>query len=167
MITRAEIENMPAGREMDALVAVEIFGWRWMKYPAPNARDMVLTGIFPPRSICSIESPNEYQRIWQPSDAAAPRFAPWDDPIWWDLDGTMQRGLPHYSTDISAAWLVIKALNKGMFRLELGARIASAEFSGYSKKKTTVHGVPEDVAPLAICRAALLALLPQAGGYHD
>ncbi len=85
--------------------------------------------------------------------------------IWWKIfDMTPEplnndmNFLPDYSGDMNAAWIIVKKLGKGVFRLELGARNATVEFIGYSKTKVVVYG-DEDVTPLAICRSALLCVL--------
>lgn len=96
-------------REMDALVAEKLFGWRWVKYPAPNDPDKVLTAIIPPDAPDRVW-PNGYDRIWQTSDAGAPRFSRWDDMMWWD-DGAGCHGLPHYSTDIADAFDVVDRMH--------------------------------------------------------
>jgi hypothetical protein len=67
--------------------------------------------------------------------------------------------VPHYSTDIAAAWQVVEHLFTRGLRLSLNAFGGDpwwAEFAdeGYE------HGAqaPADTAPLAICRAALAAV---------
>ncbi|MGH2619467.1 MAG: BC1872 family protein, partial [Anaerolineales bacterium] len=79
---------------------------------------------------------------------------------------------PHYSTDIAAAWQVVDAMGE-RFRLLVINRIYP---SGHYRATFILFGqdpaahmmapdpawfVWEQTAPLAICRAALLATLPQ------
>lgn len=100
---------MQVGRELDALIAVRLFGWRWMRYPAPNNPSLLLTGLFPPEAPDRICTANGYDQVWEPSNEHAPRFSTWDTCAWWE-DGEFQRGFPHYSTDIAAAWTVVERL---------------------------------------------------------
>lgn len=93
-------------RELDALVVVHIFNWRWMQYPAPNSSQTVWkTGLFPPEAPNRICVANGYDRIWRPSTSDAPRFRDWDKCPWWE-DDEFRRGFPCYSTDMAAVWAV-------------------------------------------------------------
>jgi hypothetical protein len=114
-MTRDEILNMKAGRDMDALIAVCVCGW--------EVDDM--TAISPTGSRNS-------------------RTAHGDDD--W---------LPYYSTDISAAWLVVEKITDG-------------ETPNDCELHTTVRGwrcdlylgsANAETAPEAICKAALLAVM--------
>ena len=154
--------KLAAGRELDALVAEKVMGWKWWKYPAPNRKQRLLTIIAPPvkdgRGFA-----NHIDRIWQPSDCLTPRFSDWDSIMWSD-DGfeIWQRGLPHYSTDIAAAWQVVEKL------LEIlpqgGIHIEHLDYQGWSVSmcfKKAEGGwdgwVDAETIPLAICLAALAA----------
>ena len=117
--------NTPkAKRELDALIAERLFGWRWVKYPAPNLSEhRLLTGIVPPAAPGRIYS-NRTDRIWQPSTPDAERFSDWDTLYWWDDDGAsdIRRGMPHYSTDIAAAVQVEDEIERrGLIRPYLDA----------------------------------------------
>jgi len=63
------------------------------------------------------------------------------------------RSLPHYSSDISAAWPVVEKMKDYYLKIE---------FNQYSKKWEVDFGskgvVSADSCPEAICKAALLAL---------
>jgi len=101
-MTKDEIMNMPAGREMDTLIAKSIFG---------NVKKS------------------------------------------WDWEFT----LPSYSTDISAAWRVVEKMSDGETPNDVELRTSVRGwrcdfFKGYANAET---------APLAICRAALLAVMAE------
>jgi hypothetical protein len=151
------------GRELDAGVAVEVMGWRWMKYAAPNNPTLTLTGIFPPKAPGRICVGNNYDLIWEPSDAEQPRFSNWDSPTWWE-DGETFHGLPHYNTDHNAAAEVrarMCELYPGyvwqLLQMQRGdpgfiVRFGKFEFRGVDEF--------EDEDPLetvAVCRVALMA----------
>jgi hypothetical protein len=115
-MTRDEILNMPAGREMDALVAEKVMGWR-----------------LHPHKTHWMTNNNNFRRI-----------------------GTF---LP--SDDISAAWEVVEKMKeKGRLYLIVSDDI------GYKAEILLNDPVPMataqcDTAPLAICRAALLAVMEE------
>lgn len=105
------IDKMPAGRDMDVLVAGRVF-------------DYSLTG-------------DGYIKLF---DAETKNPSVW------------VRQIPHYSTDIAAAWQVAMKFTG----FSIGHR--NGTFEGY------VDGSPEslvyaETAPLAICRAALKAVM--------
>lgn len=119
-MNKDDILNMPAGREMDALIA---------------------------RNIIGLEESHE--------------------PGWWWINGMMEE-CPDYSTDIAAAWEVVEfLLNSGyapnLVNDDNGKWYLS--FNGTQDLDTVTFvtaftDVPElwcESAPLAICRAALLA----------
>ncbi len=73
--------------------------------------------------------------------------------------------LPHYSTDIAAAWLVVGALRaRGMWLEELSGRYEGHYRAGFAwrdpERGLLYRQAMEGTAPLAICRAALEALNP-------
>ena len=108
-MTRDEILNMPAGREMDALIAVAI-GW-----------------------------------VIEDVTAISPSGSKWARNVHGD-----DAWLPYYSTDIAAAWEVVVEFNNEC-TLNNVHGIWGVHFHG---------GVGESKsAPLAICRAALLAVM--------
>lgn len=117
-MTRDEIENMPSGRAMDALIAEHVMGWT-----NPRRRHKGTLIMTPPA----------------------------DDPV--------RRGgqaAPHYSTDIADAWQVVEHL-LGRAVWQIGVRrIESLGF--WLCEVGGVYSRAEN-APLAICRAALLAVV--------
>jgi hypothetical protein len=126
-MNRDEILAMPAGREMDALIAEKVMGWTlgepheihgWMMHGMVTVRDWV--GSTNDAGITHIEK-------WSPS------------------------------TDIAAAWEVVEKLGDKFDELERGD---GGEFwmcvvypDGFIPCVARA-----ETAPLAICRAALLAM---------
>jgi len=146
------------GRELDALVAERIFGWRWMAYPAPNnPTETWLTAIFPPPAPDRIVVANRYDRIWRPSSRDAPRFVEWDTCPWWE-DGEIQRGVPHYSTDIAAAWLVVEKMDFDERALVRDSSAGLWYVQRWSHKGRFMWEAEGVTAPHAICLAALEAV---------
>jgi hypothetical protein len=138
-MTEAEIREMPAGPEMDALVAELVMGWR----PYENGRQYcdLSCGLPADRDVddfihysCSYEIPDD----WSPS------------------------------TDIAAAWLVVEkitARNPPFHESpEWGLELRQIG-DGWGVRLYGSH-VPmleaeADTAPLAICRAALLTTVEE------
>jgi hypothetical protein len=100
-MTRDEILNMPAGREIDSLIAVRVIDPEWEK---------VL-------SAC-----------------------------------------PKYSTDIAAAWEVVDKMRKSFWVASLVADTNLWRVTFYTHTHRKTHEAINESAPLAICRAALLAV---------
>jgi hypothetical protein len=110
-MTRNEILNMPAGREMDELIRLEILDLE--VFTTPEGK---LLG-----------------------------------------EGTFQE-IPHYSTDIAAAWEVVEKMriNDWEFYLEW----ENQPWALFENDKCMLDKCAEAITvPLAICRAALLAVL--------
>lgn len=114
-MTRDEILNMPAGREMDALIFEKIFGFE--------------KGTFP---------------VYEPMKS--------------NVGDYMVRPIQEYSTDISAAWEVVEKLTDGIFLNDFSLwttmRCWKADFT-----ELRVADSNAETAALAICRAALLAVM--------
>jgi hypothetical protein len=131
------IEQMPAGREMDALIATQVLGWAQRRNgrPIPSFEDIDWCYDFVP---AQFQGNREHR---QP--------------------------LPHFSTDIAAAWEVVRALNKKGFEVRLNELIPyRGREDNLSRCLVTYDEDEEDTlewkamadeAPEAICRAALLA----------
>ena len=134
------IDEMPAGRELDALVAKKVMGWRitaWNDGEPWGNRE-----VFPP-----FEPINGI-----PADCDCISHSEAGEP-------------PHYSTDIAAAWEVVEKMEACPY--PHGAEIGSAYVDGLDGYIVAFgRGGPEPIdvaefavtAPLAICRAALKAV---------
>lgn len=134
-------ESLPAGDRTDALIAERVFGWRW----APDG--------------------DGGGTLWMPDGQMAALWYPGDVIV-------TSSALPHYSTDIAAAWLVVERLRSGdaarSWTFELrdnsehgGPEEWLARFIRYDaaldEQRAPESWTCESAAPLAICRAALLA----------
>ena len=125
-MTRNEILNMPAGREMDALVAEKVMGWSRGTYHSDGV---------------------DYLR---------------------DPEGTSHLNVPQYSTDIAAAWQVVEKIRTKypVIRISTGdlmgkywqCHMADA-WREVSHEDDSDWFANAPTAPLAICRAALLAVM--------
>ncbi len=147
-MTREEIEALPAGRELDALVSCQVCG-------RPAAlKPMYNTGCdgFVPCPFC--ERPGDYGGACAQEHQGEDYCREGEDGLEW---------VPAYSADIAAAWQVVEELGVDGWEYEIGN-------SGEGERKhytLLVSGGPATgvwelgdgpTPPLAICRAALLAL---------
>lgn len=131
-LTREEIENIPAGRDIDAWIAQEIIGLARIDLGSANC------------PYCGSE-------MWQGKDRARCsqcnewRYSPYKE----------------YSAEISAAWEVVEKLHLMVRPSILSGNWVAMKFERVylSGKWEGVGEATADTAPLAICRAALLAIL--------
>ena len=140
-------------RELDALVAERVMGWRpyidkrecWaidtpcdIDNEHPRGRETLWTG----------------ERAWGFDEATGKR---WDRP-WW---GATQE-VPFYSTDITAAWQVVEAMratNYRNWRVESFAGGTCAAFwTDNEDPDELTRDAADEVSARAICLAALKAL---------
>lgn len=164
-MTREEILAMPAGREMDALVAEHIFGYRWVQAPKHDAK-----GPLP-----------EQGRVLAPPDLP-------EDMIHWPPIGVVG---PHFFTAvhrwserIESAWKLVEhfrdasprraILNDGTYyqpRFEIQTGDGGHNGPPFFCAFELPGGIDSrcawgDTAPLAICRAALMTVLPSEEAQH-
>ncbi len=129
------IDEMPAGRELDALVSEKVMGWVWIAFEIAHTTDVVRRP-YPGDS-------------W---DVQHGRRADFTEPIAYGWDSN----LPHYSTDIAAAWRVVDR-RKGEYTFILSYN--QHEHTWWVCFDPVNHyEARADTAPLAICRAALKAV---------
>lgn len=138
----SETTTKDAGRELDALIAEKVMGWG--------------------RQFGSFAGTAEWHE--DAVQLVSPEYAyplrPTTMPI------TYYDGFPHYSTDIAAAWqVVVKMGERGYHARVQSPFIPGDEFhAGFTPHGSSGwNGRPDfaasaDSAPLAICRAALLAV---------
>ncbi len=144
--TEDEIRNMPAGREMDTLVAKYVMGFMVEDGCSPNLG----------KNSCVVRD--------------------WEGAIYYCLDvdraDALRHAAPGYSTDIAATWKVIEAMANlkpygawCQIRSPWGKPendIDNLYWVGFTPHLTTGwNGIPDclasaPIAPLAICRASLL-----------
>jgi hypothetical protein len=154
-MTHDEIDRMSAGRELDAAVAVVLFGWEWFAverhYEPPRGREMWR----------SLRDPKSgYYGVFP--------VARGDEPIW----DTYGQRPPKFSTDIFAAWQVAEKMHEGGDCLNLsyqtGCFVGDVRKRGWAAYfRMSEAYAAADTAPLAICKVALKAVLaapPPASG---
>lgn len=143
-MTRDEILSMQPGRELDAEVARQLFGWEHVADYGPNAFDERVDmwfGVPPGRC-----------------------FAMLGDEV--HLPTICENRLPHYSTSIADAWLVVEALksmgNVVIIKVDgLGVedgKLYRDLLPPYVVYVGDCEGIRYKEAPHAVCIAALLAL---------
>lgn len=128
-------------RAIDVQVAEKVMGWKWMHILAKhNGRNEDYSRLVPGHTYeAFIEEPNA---VWQPG-----------------ILGVRDNfSVPHYSSDIAAAWAVVEhmqALGFGWL-LEPHAHLYYCEF--HREFYVKCWDSEQATIPMAICRAALLAL---------
>ena len=142
-----DIGNMPAGPELDALVAEKIMGdphWEPIPIPEIPGEPCGTTLECCPNSKDAHLAWNLYIRLNVKHRQYAPRS---------------------YSTDISAAWAVVERLSSDGEYFSLTHTAGHSEFAAYDVEDKPVwiadfygHEGEAPAAPLAICRAALKAV---------
>lgn len=141
------IAELQAGRELDALVAEKVMGWRWHRHGEVRGGWVHYASLLPPES----------------TDHRVPVTS--DDALL--AKHERDTGLcPHYSTSIADAWLVVEKMGQTempghvgptmlhMLRACAGGQWEAQFCSDFGYSQTTRAGS----APLAICRAALAVL---------
>ena len=121
-----DVTTLEAGRETDALVA-ERLGWKNVRFDGEEVK-------------IDAHSFTRYPMGWYGENP--------DRPLW-------RTEIPHYSTDIAAAWQVIERMAADGWICDVFNRGDDwvCEMSRHDVMVTDEAG-----APLAICRAALLAV---------
>lgn len=143
-MTRDEIEAMPAGRELDRLVAEKVMGWSIYRYDKDipeNCYFMLVTEQYDPVT----------EDMGLRAGERKTEEEAWNDNY-------------HFSTDISAAWEVVEKIGEKRFDVEIMRRTDGRYFATCIKvgnplkdRLFEVHA-EAGAAPLAICKAALLAM---------
>lgn len=130
---------MKAGRELDALIAERVMGWEW--WHKGNYSQLIKGGETWPENPYFSLSKGKAQ-----SGSA-------DD-----------SGMPHYSTDIAAAWLIVEHMRANVpscraLRMESVPLGYMAAFYSRTNRLDRIGAfVGAETAPLTICLAALKAL---------
>ena len=146
-----DIDNLPAGQELDALVAEKVMDWQWRAWGDPPQRC-----LYSPEAIASTVEYDLLGQVRLPTVSETTVPACGDEPI------HPVGHVPHYSTDIAAAWQVVGQL------LERGLHVVIAtpppgwknwDVRGWNPETNSSRFISHaDSAPLAICRAALEAV---------
>lgn len=143
--TDDEIDAMEAGRDLDATIAIHLFGWKWMLRKGEN--DTALRFLAPPN--------------YKERDSDLPSNG--NEPCWSDWDSM---GLPHYSAILSSAWLVIEKMDEDGFWCQMRTPFGKGSnndgyWAGFTPHLTTGwngrpdHQTSAESMPLSICRASL------------
>jgi hypothetical protein len=165
-----KVSEMPAGRELDALVAEKVMGLEVMRdWPCGHQPDACELEALR----CEWDEATCFELEGKP-DLRWLGLYPQRHPVSADRDDDGRffgyTPLPFYSTDIAAAWGVgekvwerVPKRSHGTFRYMLNRREPDGcyvcEFAMDPEGDWRTHSVGEaDAAPLAICRAALLAV---------
>jgi hypothetical protein len=128
----SDIDTMPAGREMDVLIAEDVMGWEQHCHTGR----MMWCLPYPGHRAMAIAQPEMTRPVTVSDDSGDHDVTPF-----------------HPSTDIAAAWRVVEKMKERHWFL-LTDRSATEWYAAFSDKAKA----REISAPLAICRAALRAV---------
>lgn len=157
-MNRAQIEQA-TGRELDAMIAEHLFGWRWMELSRPSWTHPVV-GLYPSTD-SDLMNPGDWRDVT-------------DEPIKAVRARDWSRNVPAYSTTGDKMLLVLEKMNElryidilGRTGGELMPIVAKffAPLLDDAPKFTFAEcfTAASNNRPEAVCRAALLALLTQKG----
>ncbi|GAA4391673.1 BC1872 family protein [Hymenobacter koreensis] len=138
-LTREQNAPWPDGRELDALVATALMDWTLSAESWYDNEGLEMT-VF--RS---------------PDESLIDAFSGWLN--WRDIDFSNLEHIPHYSTDIAAAWEVFEKATANI--KEKGEELPTL-FASYRGGWVCMHGNcagDGETAPLAICHYALAITL--------
>jgi hypothetical protein len=157
-MTAGLAQELEAGRELDALIAERLMGWRWFRLQRMR------------HSCCAKPQPIGEPVRFLANDKP---FSLYDDynPATGDerVDESRMTAVPHYSTDISAAMEVVEKLKaddfwpsmnwkSGIFIDDWNRAAWFVRFRCVRGGTRGDHWHADESLPLAICRAALRAL---------
>lgn len=136
-MTRDEILAMPAGREMDALVATEVMEWHWYKFIEPEYVDFGAKGAW-------LDSGNRVMHNeWYPST---------DIGAAWEVVEKMKNDWQQIIPSWARFWRIV-SLRDGTWDVMVGTENATTQ--------RIIARATDKSLPLAICRAALLTVMEE------
>lgn len=155
-----DVDTMGAGRELDALVAEKVMAFTWyMHHPDQNTTMPGQRFLMSPAFRAQFSDDSTFfERVFVP--------APPDAPVW--IPGEGEGDIPAYSTDIAAAWDVIRALCTRIRGHRHSIEVTPLRWlvvfgqDAYDGPESVASAIGY-TASLAICRAALKAVAAQ----HD
>ncbi len=144
---------MEAGRELDALIAEKVMGWRWFRF-------LNKCYLIPPRNTETGFDPAHVLSHW---DGEGKEGTP--DLEWTTLSSYPNFRLRHYSTDIAAAWEVVEKVQANGWTFHVDDVGFNNGIEGKWRVLLTEAETGDkhvfadgDTAPHAICLAALKAM---------
>lgn len=130
-----------AGREMDALIAEKVMGWKWWAFRVADVESDCFARYLGERPI------RDRDREWDGEESI--------------LCGDATRDVPNYSKHVGDAWLVVEKLCPTANRLDPWFQLYTSDGQWYANFHTGSLDVSAPTAPLAICLAALAAVEPK------
>ncbi len=143
---------MLAGRELDALVAEKVMGWKWEEWTSPGHRGKTLYDLQHLKA----------GTIYFENSISPTYINVFSESHWWPGGEMGARCLPHYSSAIAAAWEVVESIKQRGWSWWMAdttdpSRPVGAHVRRFPDKETFSNAYA-DRMPLAICRAALMAV---------
>jgi len=154
-LSHEEIDTLGVGPGLNLLVAENVMGWRWIEPRIWNV--IVSEGSTPPRRGTLSDRTKRF--FVPPEKHNITEIDDW--PVRWCAPG-----VPCYSTDETAAWDVVERMRELDWWLTLradsfgGKDIWCVQFDPSDRERGVGSG--DASAPLAICRAALKAVMSDA-----
>jgi hypothetical protein len=149
-VTVEMIANIPAGRELDALIAEHVFGYQRRRYHKGNSR---VEG----RHAVMLLSPDEladYEDVGMALPLRGDEF--------WDVRVALFH-TPLFSANMADCWQVVEAMQKHEQAGTCGPLWWNFWQSGY----VHIWELPAAEAAVSICRAALAAVVIEVPGYEE
>jgi hypothetical protein len=152
-LTHEQIDAMEAGREMDALVAELVMGWTEIH----KHDEMGWSGIGP-----NGPSNNSWRTLPSTMKSISKNVCTFKMEKW------PYANVRKYSTDIAAAWQVVERFDRRLVDIDIRSdtqddgELWGAGFIEYFEEGEgfkAIGSAAADTAPLAICRAALKAVI--------
>jgi hypothetical protein len=132
---------MNAGRELDALVAEKVMGWKWQRHE--DSKGWWCETFHDPNGLKALVRDEKGTR----------------ESHWWPGGEMGARSMPSYSTEISAAWEVVEKMvgkRPAFFVMDRPVDVFSKEWRCAFDTSGAYSWA--DSAPFAICLAALKAV---------
>lgn len=147
-----------ASRELDARVAVHIFGWEWMRRKSDG-----MCALFAPEGGDWDTSLIRPSPAWEKCDGTPPTelwMRGWDRASVRAVEGRYGQVdyLPCYSSDIGAAWEIVEEMRKRGGTLVLAEYKTGVRWEADFGITNAYEPVKAETAPLAIVLGALSAL---------
>lgn len=161
MTNKSSFDDIPAGPELDAAIAVALFGWRWVWQETPPSSEFA-----PGPMLCP---PNIGAKI---ATIPTPPREQWA--LYWDWNLARSTDPMNFSSNITAAWRVVEAMAERIYRarvygwtFEITLNTTwmvdkSSDWRAEFTSQASLGAVGEcAAAPEAICRAAMAALVAE------
>lgn len=149
-------------RELDALIAIHVFGWRWMRNTHVGKCALIAPETSAEEALEGWKASNWCAAEWEPCEgipAQVERDRGWARICSEYRGGELLRtGLPRYSEDIAAAWKIVTEMRKRGGTLMLVEHIRLPRWEADFGMGGVYNPAQDESECVALCRAALASL---------